>query len=209
MHEHGAMSGTWDPLTIVEVRERFVSVAIPWWIAGGHAIDLFIGWVTRHHDDIDVEMFRKDRDILFDVFEGWDLRVVGHGGLVSWERGTAIAPHVYGVWGRRSPAEPWAVEVMLADGDETTWRFRRDPGVTLSGDRLIRMASSGVPYCTPEVQMLYKSKMARPKDDGDMARVLHLMSRSQRQWLADAIERGNPDHPWIELLEMANLGHHD
>jgi hypothetical protein len=209
MHEDGSMSDTWQPLTIAEVRSRFASIDLPWWVAGGHAIDLFVGWVTRTHDDIDVEMFRSDRDILFDVFEGWELFTVSHGAFVRWERGATLAPHVFGIWGRPSPGEPWAIEVMLADGDATRWRFRRDPEIHMAGDRLIRTTPRGIPYCTPEVQMLYKSKMSRPKDDIDMARVLHLMSTSQRRWLADAIERGEPDHPWIELLEMANLGSHE
>jgi hypothetical protein len=209
MHEDGGMSDVWQPLTIDEVQERFGKVAVPWWIAGGHAIDLFVGWVTRSHADIDIEMFRKDREVLFDVFPGWDLHTVSHGGLVAWWRGTKIAPHVFGVWGRPSPAEPWAIEVMLADGDETTWRFRRDPDISLSGEQLIRSSPSGIPYCTPEVQMLYKSKMARPKDDIDMARVLHLMSEPQRQWLADAISRSDPNHPWIGLLGMAGTDHHE
>lgn len=209
MYEDGGMSDAWQPLTIGEVQERFASVAVPWWIAGGHAIDLFVGRTTRSHNDIDIEMFRRDREVLFDVFPEWDLFTVSHGGLVAWRRGTTIAPHVFGVWGRPSPEEPWAIEVMLADGDETTWRFRRDPDISLSGEQLVRWSPSGIPYCTPEVQLLYKSKMARPKDDIDMARVLHAMSMSQRRWLADAIMRGDRNHPWIDLLEMANARYHE
>jgi hypothetical protein len=206
MYEDGGMSDSWRPLTIEEVQHRFARFDVDWWIAGGHAIDLFVGWVTRPHDDIDVEIFRKDSDTLFDVFDGWDLHVVGHGGLLLWVRGTDIAPHVFGVWGRPSSEEPWAVEVMLADGDHTSWRFRRDPDISLPGAELIRTSRTDVPYCTPEVQMLYKSKMARTKDDVDLARTLHLMTRSQRRWLADAIARSEPDHPWIGLLTMPDLG---
>jgi hypothetical protein len=209
VREDRGMSDRWQPLTIDEVRERFISVAVPWWIAGGHAIDLFIGRVTRPHDDIDVEIFRKDRDALFDVFDGWELFAVSHGGLVRWERGATVAPHVFGVWGRPSADEPWAIEVMLAEGDRALWRFRRDPEITMSGQGLIRTTISGIPFCTPEVQLLYKSKMARPKDDIDMARTLHLISKSQRLWLANAIGRSDPDHPWIKLLDAANGGHHE
>ena len=205
VYEDVGMSDTWRPLTIDDVQHRFARFDGNWWIAGGHAIDLFVGWVTRPHDDIDVEIFRKDRDVLFDVFEGWDLHVVGHGGLVPWVRRTDIAPHVFGVWGRPSTEEPWAVEVMLADGNQARWRFRRDPDISLPGEDLIRTSLAGVPHCTPEVQMLYKSKMARAKDDIDLARTLHLMTRSQRHWLADAIARSEPNHPWIELLAMADL----
>jgi hypothetical protein len=209
MYEDGGMDGPWQPLTIEQVRSRFAGIPVPWWIAGGHAIDLFVGWQTRDHADIDVEMFRADREVLFAAFQGWELFTVGHGGLVRWEPGAVLAPHVFGVWGRPSAGEPWAVEVMLADGDPGMWRFRRDPEIGLAGDRLVRRDRADVPYCTPEVQLLYKSRMARPKDDLDIARVLPLMTRTQRTWLAEAIARGDHGHPWIDLLEMANASHRE
>ena len=52
VYEDGGMSDTWLPLTIDEVQDRFARFDADWWIAGGHAIDLFVGWVTRPHDDI-------------------------------------------------------------------------------------------------------------------------------------------------------------
>jgi len=65
------------------------------------------------------------------------------------------------------------------------------------------------PSCTPEVQRLYTSKMARPEDDIDMARVLRLTTRSQRTWSAEAIARNDLGHPWSDLLDMVSLGHHE
>ncbi len=200
------MEETWAPLTIDEVRTRFAEASVPWWIAGGHAIDLFLGWETRPHADIDIEMFRSDRDALFDVFAGWDLQLMTGGELAPCSRGQAIAGDVFGVWARPGPNEPWAVEIMLADGDMSEWRFRRDTAITMAGDQLLRHTSDGIPYCTPEVQLLYKSKMARPKDDVDLARCLHRLTPAQRDWLAIAITRSQPDHPWVTALLGANTG---
>jgi len=196
-------------LSIQEVAERFRPFPIDWWIAGGLAIDLFLGWQTRPHADIDVEMFRNDREVLFDVFDGWELFTVSDGELLRWERSEAISPNVFGVWGRPGRDAPWAVEVMLADGDRKRWRFRRDPAISLAGDQLVRRSIDGIPYCTPEVQLLYKSKQSRPKDDVDLARTLFHMTRAQRRWLADAIRSSDAAHPWIDVLEMADARHHD
>jgi len=209
VRQDGVMDTEWDPLSIEQVADRFSRFDGDWWIAGGHAIDCFVGWETRHHADIDVEMFRSDRDALFDVFPGWDMFTASGGGLTPWIRGSAIAPHVFGIWARPASDAPWAVEVMLADGDHTTWRFRRDPRISLERGRLVRWTPAGIPYCTPEVQLLYKSKQARPKDDVDLARVLHHMTTDQRRWLIDAIERADGAHPWVHVLEMANQRHHD
>ena len=200
------MHDDWNPLSVPEIRERFATVSIPWWVAGGLAIDLFLGWETRHHADIDIEMFRSDREVLFDVFPGWDLRLMSGGDLTRFDSGQDLAPEVFGVWGRPSMDDPWAVEFMLADGDMTEWRFRRDNAIALPGEQLLRRTVDGVPYCTPEVQLLYKAKMARPKDDIDFARCLHRLTYSQRGWLADAIATSEPDHSWIGALRAANAG---
>jgi hypothetical protein len=198
------MHDLWNPLSVSEVRNRFEEVSIPWWIAGGLALDLFLGWETRPHADIDIEIFRSDRDVLFDVFPDWDLQLMSGGELSPFNRGQEIAPSVFGVWGRPSPADRWAVEIMLADGTMTEWMFRRDNAIALPGDQLLRRTADGVPYCTPEVQLLYKSKMARPKDDVDFARCLHRLTYAQRGWLADAIASSEPEHPWIVALHAAN-----
>ena len=185
-----------------EAVERFAAVDVDWWIAGGLAIDLFLGWESRQHDDIDIEMFRKDRDVLFDVFPEWELFTMAEGALTPWERGVAIEKPVFGIWGRPSSDQPWAVEVMLADGDGDRWRFRRDPSISMDRSRLTRVSSEGVRYCTPEVQLLYKAKQARPKDDVDFARCVHLMTDEQKDWLADALAGTEPSHPWIDALAM-------
>jgi hypothetical protein len=198
------MLDDWNPLSIPEVLARFERVSTPWWIAGGHALDLFLGWETRPHADIDIEMFRSDKDALFDVFPDWDLQLMSGGELTAFDRGQEVAPNVFGIWCRRSPNRPWAVEIMLADGDMTEWMFRRDNAIALPGEQLLRRTADGVPYCAPEVQLLYKAKMARPKDDIDFARCLHRLTPAQRGWLADAIARSEPNHPWIVALHAAN-----
>jgi Aminoglycoside-2''-adenylyltransferase len=194
----------WDPLTIDELRTRMDGTGFEWWVAGGVAIDCFLGWVTRCHDDIDVEMFRADSDRLFDVFDGWDLHAVSEGETAMWRRGDQLPDGAFGIWGRPDQQSPWVVEVLLAGGDGHTWRFRRDPTITMPLTRLVRRTETGVPYCTPEVQLLYKSQRARPKDDVDLARCLHRMSTEQRSWLQDALGRLDPSHPWNTVLAAAS-----
>ncbi|MCB1246471.1 MAG: amino acid transporter [Acidimicrobiia bacterium] len=196
----------WSPLSVAEVSHRFDRIDVGWWVAGGRAIDLFLGWETRPHADLDLEMLRGDRDVLFDVFEGWDLHVVSEGQLVPWHRGDTLDPAVFGVWGRPTPGSPWSVEVMLADGDATTWRYRRDNEIQRPMGEVVRTSGSGVRYCSPEIQLLYKSKRHRPKDDLDMVRCLHRLTADECGWLVWAIARFEPDHPWLSLLEYAAMG---
>jgi hypothetical protein len=203
------MDHHWQPMSIAEAHDRFTPSGVDWWIAGGHAIDLFLGWETRSHADLDVEMFRSDKAVLFDIFKGWDLHVVSKDQLRPWIDPEDIDDSVFGVWIRLTPDGPWQLEIMLADGDRNKWRFRRDPSITMSGARLIRMTREGIPYCTPEVQFLYKSKQARPKDDVDLARCLHRMSPEQRSWLGAAVARTSRSHPWVRALAASLEQHHE
>lgn len=199
------MDEPWDPITVDEAQARFATFDVDWWVAGGLAIDLFLGWRTRPHEDLDLEMFKIDRDILFDVFDGWELFFVSESRLHRWHRGMDMAPEVFGVWGRPSKAAPWAVEIMLADGDGDTWRFRRDNEISFDRARLTASTVSGVRYCRPEVQLLFKAKKCRPKDDLDMVRCLHRLDPGQRSWLSESLGRIDPTHPWLDLMEQARF----
>ncbi len=206
MCDDTSMHEPWEPLSIDAVRLRFAPFDVDWWVAGGRAIDLFLGWETRPHEDIDIEMFRTDRDVLFDVFHGWNLYFVSESRLHPWVRGEDIDGDVFGVWGRRSEDAPWAVEIMLADGDSETWKYRRDNAITYPRSELTAHDREGVRYCLPEVQLLFKAKKHRAKDDLDMVRCLHRLDAGQRSWLSDSIRRAEPSHPWLELIRQAEIG---
>ena len=51
----------WAPLSPSEVFNLLENISIPWWIAGGWAIDLFIGHKIREHKDIEILIKRKDQ----------------------------------------------------------------------------------------------------------------------------------------------------
>ncbi|HMF83528.1 MAG TPA: hypothetical protein VKI01_09650 [Acidimicrobiia bacterium] len=69
--------------------------------------------------------------------------------------------------------------------------------------------TSHVNYPTPEVALLYKSKMARPKDFGDFAALLPHLDAHRRTWLADAIALANPEHPWVWALKEQRWSRRD
>lgn len=197
------MKEPWQPLTIEQAQTRFEPFEVDWWIAGGVAIDLFLGWKSRDHEDIDLEMFNTDREVLFDVFPDWDLHLVEQGKLLPWRPRMAMPPDIFGIWGRPTPQDPWAVEIMLADGDNETWRFRRDNAISFPRSRLTLTSATGIKYCIPEVQLLFKAMKHRIKDDADMVRCLHRLDSTQRTWLSNALARSEPTHPWLDLIAQA------
>lgn len=54
----------WSPLSVQELARVLSGLGVPWWIAGGTALDLFLGETTRHHDDIDVQILRNDQLVI-------------------------------------------------------------------------------------------------------------------------------------------------
>ncbi|MHC5671583.1 nucleotidyltransferase domain-containing protein [Nostoc sp.] len=56
----------------------------PWFVAGGWAIDLFIGDVTRVHKDIEIAIFRKDQSSLREYLFGWEFTKVVDGKMEPW-----------------------------------------------------------------------------------------------------------------------------
>lgn len=58
----------------------------------------------------------------------------------------------------------------------------------------------GVRYMAPEIQLLFKSRGLRDKDQRDFDDCLPLLSNRQRSWLAEALREETPEHPWLVRL---------
>jgi hypothetical protein len=71
------------------------------------------------------------------------------------------------------------------DGDD--WVFRRDARIRRARVDMVLMTSDGIPCLCPEIQLLYKSKSPRPKDDDDFRVVWPLLDERARAWLDSAL----------------------
>jgi hypothetical protein len=197
----------WRPLTIEAVWELFGEVSFPWWIAGGVALDLFIGRQTRPHDDIDVQILRPDQLRFQDGFRGWDLHKTGGAKLTPWPRGEFLPPGINQIWCRRTPDAAWSLEIMLMEAGAQGWYHRRTPAVGGRIEALGLKTRAGIPYLAPEIQLLYKAGDARrSKDEADFNEVLPLLNDQQRAWLQRALALRFPSgHPWIARLSATDL----
>jgi hypothetical protein len=90
---------------------------------------------------------------------------------------------------------------MLADAMGGRWLFRRDPAIGGSLGQMTCRTADGIPFLAPEVQLLYKATgTLRVKDEADFAAVLPSLPAGRRNWLARAIHRCQPTHPWLTRL---------
>ncbi|MEW5626504.1 amino acid transporter [Streptomyces hydrogenans] len=199
--------GRWVPDRPEDVAAVFAKVDFPWWIAGGYAIELAVGHELRTHGDLDVLVLRRDQALVRDLLADWDLYVAdppGQGALRPWRPGEVLRPPLHDIWCRRTPKAPWSVQLMLDEAEGTQWVSRRDPSIRLPIDQLGRTTETGIPYLAPEVQLFYKAKATRDKDETDFEAVLPLLDTPARAWLADAINVIVPNHPWLRRLLPVN-----
>jgi hypothetical protein len=71
----------WEPLSVEKTVELLAGLETPWRIAGGCAIDLFVGRTTRTHGDLDVLIRRVDQLRVQAHLSQWDLHRANHPGL--------------------------------------------------------------------------------------------------------------------------------
>jgi hypothetical protein len=192
----------WSPLNIFEVQTLFSNAAFPWWIAGGHAIEIFVGHAFRDHGDIDVLMLRRDSAAVRDLLAGWDLWMADPPGqLRPWRPEEALPGHVSDVWCRRHPGDDWRLQLMLDDATGEYWHSRRAGEVRLPIADIGSRTADGLPVLRAEVQLFYKAKSPRAKDRQDFEACLPRLDLDQRAWLKGAITTAyGGQNPWAALL---------
>ena len=79
----------WQPLSPAQVQRVLSGLTVPWWIAGGWAIDLHLGRQTREHGDTDVVILRDDQLVVQQHLAGpcqCYRQARGQGGQSLWPR---------------------------------------------------------------------------------------------------------------------------
>jgi Aminoglycoside-2''-adenylyltransferase len=175
---------------------------LPWWVAGGWAIDLAVGRQTRPHDDLDIAVLRRDQPALVSVLDGWDVRLATEPGVLEqWDLRETVPAELHALWSRPRQDEDWAFEILLNDAEGDEWLFRRNNAVRLPLRQMGRVLVDGVPFLAPEVVLLFKAKNWRERDEHDLNEALPLLSAHERAWFGNALALVHTGHPWLARLE--------
>ena len=177
-------------------------VSFPWYISSGWALDLFLGRVTRLHHDVDVVLpYPAQMELRRHLTErGWAFLTPFEERLEPWPPHMQLQLPRHQVHAHRGSD---FIDFMLTDM-EGIWRYRREPSVLRSLERMSLTNDGDIPYLAPELVLLFKSKNTsnkdRPKDQLDFERVLPHLETERRAWLYWALVATSPDHPWIKQL---------
>jgi Aminoglycoside-2''-adenylyltransferase len=147
----------------------------PWFVAGGWAVDLFLGREIRSHRDIDIAIFRDDQFELRRHLANWAWEKVVNGKRVCWEESEWLAWPIHEVRGIGSEHQ---VEFLFNERRLDLWLYRRDQTV----NRLLTHFhfQSGLPILPPEIVLLYKSKNPSERDLTDFRQVWPQLSWEAR-----------------------------
>ncbi|MER8003174.1 amino acid transporter [Streptomyces sp. NPDC095613] len=194
--------GRWEPAPLSEVVARFSGLDSCWWVAGGCAIELAVGRRIRSHGDVDVLLLRRDQLMAQQALSGWQWWAADPpGSLRPWASDEVLSLEVHDIWCRPEPDDPWRVQIMIDESLGQEWVSRRDPRVRRPISTLGMVSADGVPFLAPDVQLYYKAKAPRPKDEEDFGAALPVLTDQQRRWLVDAISKTYGPHPWIKRLQ--------
>ncbi len=201
MQEH---EKPWNPLTPEAVASLFSAAPFQIWIAGGIAIELALGRSIREpHSDIDLLVLRRDHLAIREWLATWDCWVADPPGrLRFWPPGQDLDPAVHDIWCRKSPGDDWRIQLMLDEIDpNNNWVSRRDAEISAPLSEITRTTASGLQYLAPHIQLYYKAKRPREKDQIDFSAVMDSEIDLDVGWLRKAISQSyGPMHPWLTRL---------
>lgn len=196
-----ALYGAWAPLSPTEVAAELAGFDRPWWVVGGWAIEAASGY-QREHEDTDISMLSCDVpafvSFLKDRWHVWN----NVGGVLHplGDRWPTVDDPESQLWLRANATSPWVLDVPLTPDDDGRWTNKRLPGHIAAVEDVTWVADDGIRYLSPEIVLLFKARLMRPKDDPDLEATLPVLSADKRAWLRTSLRQVAPDHPWLARL---------
>jgi hypothetical protein len=195
----------WEAWRPEQVARLLEGVRVPWYVAAGWAIDLFLGGQRREHEDLEIAVPNTRFDEVADLLGGFDIFVITgrrQATPLAYARDRLADTHQ--TWIREPETGVWRFDLFREPSDGDTWICRREPSIRLPYAELIEWTDDGIPYGRPEVVLLFKAKHAHiEKNEGDLAAALPRLGPQRRRWLLEALELVHPAHPWLGELETS------
>lgn len=218
---------------IQEANELLKNGGFEYAFCGGQALDLFLGYESRIHGDIDVCAFWNDRNRIIQYMQVQGFHVYEMLGGGKARRITDISgqlPEKKNIFCYRDgcplvktypPDEDgccWMefvhvgqtrldfIEFLFNDRTSAAFVYARNRNITLDiGDAVLFRDS--VPYLAPELCLLYKSTDTERegyRQDFDLA--YQAMNSSRQKWLRNALITAYPDgHKWLDRVKKDQL----
>ncbi len=194
-----AWSMAWTP---DQAAVALAGVSAPWAVAGGWALDLWLGRKTREHEDLEIAVpsaFFPEIQARLER-RGLALFDIDNGQVIALPPGEAPRRRTHQTWVMEPAVHGWRMDVFREPGDAQTWVYRRTGELSAPRAWASGRTAAGIPYVAPQIVLLFKAKATRDKDQADFSIVAPRLSSEARGWLAASLRVIQPGHPWIEQL---------
>ncbi|OJJ16808.1 hypothetical protein BKI52_33425 [marine bacterium AO1-C] len=175
----------WQPYGVAEVSK--LRKGVDWILAGGNALKLFLNKTYRQHADIDILVQRSEQRKIIQSIDQQKLFVAtSPGSLTPYDTQEYYNQPIQDIWCLNAGDTAWALQIMLFDVVDNNWVYKRNPAITLPLSQ-IYFKKEGIKALRPEIQLLYKSKSIRSKDQLDFEMVVPHLNKEAKSWLKDAL----------------------
>jgi hypothetical protein len=192
---------SWRPLSVAQTVQLFTDAPFAWGLAGGYAVEQFVGKPIREHGDIDVIVFRDQQHLVQHWLERWQLYAADPPGTLRlWLANEYLPYGIHDIWGHQTDIRVWQLQLMLAETEGEEWFSRRNHLIRGQRNDLLAIYH-GIPCVRIEIQLMYKAHHRLPKDETDFQTSLPLLSTQAKHWLKEQLMLLYPDgHPWLAQL---------
>src|SRR5689334_11036732 len=97
-----------------------------WCVAGGWAVDLFLGGVTRPHQELELAIIRQDQMSPRNHLHGWKFEETVNGRMMPWAADEELKHPIHEIHARSSRDPLMSLEFLLNERIDYEWVYRRD-----------------------------------------------------------------------------------
>lgn len=213
---------------VAEVNALLKGQSFSYAVCGGFALDLFLGYETRTHGDIDILAFWEDRETIITYMQskGYIVYEMLGGGKVHRITDIRVQEklrknifcctedcELVRLYDTDEPDVYWLdfqhtglsklnyIEFLFNERTEDEFVYGRGERVRRKLTNAL-LETDGVPYLAPELCLLFKSTdIERDGYQQDFELTIGKLSTEQRTWFENAMGLLYPDgHKWREIL---------
>jgi len=170
----------WQPWTPAQLQERLEGASAPWYLVGGWALDIWHGYETRAHDDLEFCILEKDLDVFRNILAGYGIYTAHDGDVTYLANDEKPSPEIQQFWILETALARWRADLMTEPGDPDLWRYERDHSVQRQRSIMVEWSPDGIPYLNAAGVLLFKAKRCRAKDQLDFQNALPRLTPADR-----------------------------
>lgn len=175
---------------------------MPWYVAAGWALDLFLGEERREHEDLELAVPNSLFDEVAAKLSDFEIFVItGPRRAAPLGEARDQLEETHQTWVRDPETQRWRFDLFREPSAGETWICRRHESIRMPYDRVIERTADGIPYGRPEIVLLFKARhYEREHDQGDFEAVLPQLEPERQRWLKASLDVVHPGHPWLDAL---------